>query len=408
LVPTHLYLDTARLGRMTPRAQQAHLDFARLAGAEGGSLFFERFLQFGADHWPAAAQRTYPGLSDWRGVPALKSSLRVLAGSDPELPVLLAARSAQLMRLAARLLVRTCENVLVTDLGWPPYHDILEAAARWAGRAITVASIRDAVFQGRASEEEVLRRVIDCAIQQGCDGLFLTAVSHLGVRLPVERIVRAVEACRPLRFAVIDGAQEFCHVSADLRNEYCDLYLAGCHKWLGACHPMGLGFYGRRRSRGVIETTLEKLLSSGEIDDPLLCFSSQLEGEHLDGRTETVNLAPLFAGQGAVADALEAETTPAGRLPQRLANLAGVAGMSAAAGWQSRLVPRELQSGILLLQAEREKRREDSPEALRQSFSDQGIAVTGYEDGLVRLSMPEPPWRPEELAHLEHALQATA
>ena len=27
---TRLYLDTARLGRMTPRAQQAHLDFARL------------------------------------------------------------------------------------------------------------------------------------------------------------------------------------------------------------------------------------------------------------------------------------------------------------------------------------------------------------------------------------------
>ena len=45
--PTQLYLDTARLGRMTLRAQQAYLDFVRLAGDEGGSLLFERFLQFG-------------------------------------------------------------------------------------------------------------------------------------------------------------------------------------------------------------------------------------------------------------------------------------------------------------------------------------------------------------------------
>src|SRR5262245_54562705 len=93
LFPTTLYLDTARLGRMTPRAQRAHLDFTRLAGEEGGSLFFERFLRCGVEAWPESSRAAYAGLSDWRGVAALKSSLRVLAGSDPELPVLLAARS---------------------------------------------------------------------------------------------------------------------------------------------------------------------------------------------------------------------------------------------------------------------------------------------------------------------------
>jgi hypothetical protein len=36
-----LYLDTARLGRMCPEAQAADRDFARFAGDEGCSLYFE-------------------------------------------------------------------------------------------------------------------------------------------------------------------------------------------------------------------------------------------------------------------------------------------------------------------------------------------------------------------------------
>ena len=48
-----LYLDTARLGRMCPEAQAADRDFARLAGEEGCSLYFEHFLRWGFS--PAAA-----------------------------------------------------------------------------------------------------------------------------------------------------------------------------------------------------------------------------------------------------------------------------------------------------------------------------------------------------------------
>jgi selenocysteine lyase/cysteine desulfurase len=393
---------------MTPRAQQAHLDFARLAGEEGGSLFFERFLGSGSDSWPASVRNAYPGLCDWHGVAALKSSLRVLAGSDADLPVLIAARSKQLMKLAARLLVRNCRNVLVTDIGWPPYHEVLTAEAGLGGRKVTVAAVHNAVFSELLTEETVVAAVHDCAIRHGCDGLFLTAVSHQGVRLPVERIVRALEASQTLRFVVIDGAQEFSHVSADLRNEYCDLYLAGCHKWLGACHPMGLGFYGRRRSRGIIETVLDRLLGTGEIDDPLLRFSAQLESDRLNGRTETVNLAPLFSSQGAATDALHAGETPAGRLPVRLANLGAVAAVAPGCGWRPRAVPTEFRTGILLLQTEKEEGRLLSPDALRCRFSEQGVAVTAYEDGVIRLSMPETAWKADEFAHLQNTLRTTA
>ena len=131
---TQLYLDTARLGRMSPRAQQAHVDFTRLAGEEGASWLFERFLRDGSDAGSDSFQSRYPGLACWKGVGTLKQDLRSLAGSDPELPVLMVNRSAQLMRFAARLLFQQCRNVLITDLVWPPYQKILEEEARRAGR----------------------------------------------------------------------------------------------------------------------------------------------------------------------------------------------------------------------------------------------------------------------------------
>jgi hypothetical protein len=393
---------------MTPRAQQAHLDFARLAGEEGSSLFVESFLRAGVGEWPADAQSRYPGLTCWHGVGSLKESLRRLADSPTDLPVVLANRSAQLMKLAAGLLCRPCENVLMTDIGWPPYHDMLAAEAIRTGRRVTTAPLREMVLQGQAGEEDVLDAIRTHYLREGCDGLFLTAVSHLGVRLPVERLVRSLEAAREPRFVVIDGAQEFCHVSADLRNDYCDIYLAGCHKWLQAYHPMGLAFYGRRRSRLVIETVLPRSVASGELDDPLLRFSEQLESGALDSRTETVSLACLFSCQGAVADALEGSSFPSQCLPRRLSGVATAANVAAASGWRPLLPPPAFRTGILLLQAERERRRDTSAEELRRAFSERGVALTAYDGGIVRLSMPREGWRPGEIEQLQSVLASVA
>jgi hypothetical protein len=405
---TQLYLDTARIGRMSPRAQQANLDFARLAGDEGGSLFFENFLRYGAGDWTGEMQAAYPAIASWRGVGGLKESLRTLASSSPGLPVLLANRSAQLMKFAARLLYHPCQNVLVTDLGWLPYHEVLAAEAARGGRAVTTVPVREMVLHGQAGEVEIVEAVRSHYLRERCDGLFLTAVSHLGVRLPVERLVRSLEAVAEPRLIVIDGTQEFCHVSADLRHEYCDLYLAGCHKWLRAYNPMGLAFYGRRRSRAVIETVLYYLLCNSELDDPLLRFSNQLETDRLDGRTETVNLACLFSCQGAVADALDEPQVPSCCLPRRLNTLSETAGMAAASGWQPLLAPPALRTGILLLQAEREIKQELPATTLRHAFSERGVALTAYDRGILRLSMPAQGWQPGEAEHLQGALRAAS
>lgn len=173
---------------------------------------------------------------------------------------------------------------------WLPYRTILETEARRADRRMTLVSVRSMLASNQTTEEEVVEALKRRFHQSKCDGLFLTAVSHQGIRFPVEKVVRALESVREPRFVVIDGAQDFCHLPAELSNEFCDLYLAGSHKWLQGFHPMGLGFYGRHRSRARIETLLKLLLASGEIEDPLLRFTRQLETATLDADTETVNL----------------------------------------------------------------------------------------------------------------------
>lgn len=405
---TQLYLDTARLGRMSRHAQEAHFDFTRLAGEEGGSKFFERFLLEGSDAWSASVRTRFPGLACWRGIGPLKQSLRTLAGSSPALPVLTVNRTAQLMKFAARLLFQPCRNILVTDLGWPPYRTILDNEARRTGRVVTPLALRKSICGADIGEDEVIDLVRDRFRDAGCDGLFLTAVSHDGFRLPVERLVRAVEAVREVRLVVIDGAQDFCHASADLSNKYCDLYLAGCHKWLQGFHAMGLGFYGRPQSRAMIETLLDHVLSTGEIDDPLLRFTSQLETAALNGDLETVNLIPLFTCQGAAVDALERALSLPASLEIRTKNALQAASIAASCGWQSLLPAEPFRTGILLLQAEREVTRHRSPVELREAFANNGVALTSYDDGIVRLSSPAVEWQPQEIDRLQLALRSVA
>ncbi len=171
---------------------------------------------------------------------------------------------------------------------------------------------------------------------------------------------------------------------------------------------MGLAFYGRRRSRFIIETVVRHCLASGDLDDPLLRFTTQLESDALDARTETVNLACLFSCQGAVTDALEHVRTPSHSLPRRLESLGPAAGASAASAWRPLLPQEVFRSGILLLQAERGRSRDLSAHELRRAFSERGVALTAYDGGVLRLSMPADGWRPGELEHLGLAMRAIA
>jgi hypothetical protein len=220
--------------------------------------------------------------------------------------------------------------------------------------------------------------------------------------LPVERIVRRLEEVHRIWFVAVDGAQEFCHTPGQLKAGYCDLYLTGCHKWLGAHHPMGLGFYGRRRSRRAIDMIVTEMTETKDLDDPLLRFSALLEtGTH--GVTETLNLIPLFTTRAAVEDAV-ANTTASCRME----NVLSVAAIAPAVGWRPLLPNEPLRSGILLLEAERSATRAISPDALRTTLRDCGVAATTYEGGLIRLSMPLAAFTADELDCLNCALKRTS
>lgn len=377
---TRLYLDTARIGRISPSARRAHDDFSRLAEDEAASPFFDQFLKFGGDDWSSSETARYPGLAGWRGVSHLKDQLRGLTNTRPDTPLVLANRSAQLMKLAARLFFGPCENVLVTDLGWPVYHEILEGEARRTCRKLTVATIRDGVFREQWNEDEVIDTLKSSFRHFACDGVFLSAVSNLGIRLPVARILSSLEAVGPLRFVVVDGAQELNHIPTDLGHESCDLYLAGAHKWLCGYHPMGLGFYGRRQSRGRIDANLSRLMDVGVIDDPLLRFSTQMETGCMDARTETVSLVPLFSCHGAVSDALR--SGPA-CIPGSVSDLTT---LSMQSGWSPLLPVPQMQTAILLLQSNHDSVRSREASSLRERFGSYGVSLTAYPDGMIRVA----------------------
>ncbi len=146
----------------------------------------------------------------------------------------------------------------------------------------------------------------------------------------------------------------------------------------------------------------------GELDDPLLRFTTQIEVAAVEGDTETVNLVPLFTCQGAAAEALDRLLSPAAILPVRQRNLKVLASAAAACGWVPRLASVSFQTGILLLQGERKKVRDKSAGALRETFARNGVALTAYDNGLVRLSMPAEGWQPGEIDHLSAVLRAVA
>src|SRR5262249_39589872 len=136
---TSLYLDTARLGLTCPGVIRTLYALHRFLGSEGLSHRFGAYLRNGFRAWPESFQRSHPELAGWGGVAGLRRARAALAGLDRAEPVLLASRSSELMRLAARLLFERCRRVLVTDLEWPAYLAILERErARAGGEIVTV------------------------------------------------------------------------------------------------------------------------------------------------------------------------------------------------------------------------------------------------------------------------------
>jgi hypothetical protein len=288
------------------------------------------------------------------------------------------------MTLASYLLFGTCETVLTVDLGWPPYQQILRQVADKLARRVVIVEVRQIIDAGGGAES-VIGSIVDAYWQSRAAALFLPAISHDGVKLPIRKISEAIKARGEQRFFAVDGAQHLAHGDAAFMEMDCDFYLAGTHKWLRSLYPLGVGVYGQRRSRDMIETTVTELHSAGILHDPLMRFTSQLECHELDEVTETVNLSGLLSAHGA---ALDARPSTARRrlLPTQIANANKVSALGEDAGWRSLRPAVEFRSGILLLRPPMTCAGNST--ALRNHLVRRGVAATTYDNGVVRFSMP--------------------
>jgi len=389
---------------MSKAAKAAQVAFTRLAGTEPASARFDDFLVQGISAFPRGLRARFEGLSSWHGLSGLKAALRKRAGASGDLPVLLANRSTQLMRLAARLLFLRTKRVLVTDLEWPAYRGILECEAKRTGGEVKEVFLREAVFQDRITANEVVSAVTEHYLKNDCGGMFLSGVTFDGVKLPVKDISRELSQAGHMPFVTVDGAQAFCHAPSELGEGYCDFYLAGCHKWLGAYHPMGVGFCGRERSEGLVMATLEAMTEAAELDDPLLNFTTRRECGMKEQFTETVSLGPLFSSAASLAENLDEMPLPNEGFARLQQNRACLEDASIGTSW-SPLAPHEsLRSGILLLQARSPLLKREAPEAIRGRFQERGITLTAYEGSVLRLSAQRLPLSTEERSRLRLGL----
>ena len=197
-----LYLDTARLGQTLPAARDAQIDFVRLTAEEPSTLYFEEFLKHGYDAWPDSYQDRFPDLKPWTGVRGLKKSLRQLTGAPDDWNVLLASRSLSLVQLAARSMFQVCRNVLTTDLSWPTYQGAVLKQALASGGHVTTVPLRDAIFHKGWTAGDVTSFLARAYADNHCDGLFLPAVDHLGIRVPIRAIVERIRQSRDRKSVV--------------------------------------------------------------------------------------------------------------------------------------------------------------------------------------------------------------
>jgi hypothetical protein len=403
-----LYLDTARLGPMSPGAQLAVRDFARLAGEGVSTLYWQQFLQRGFSGLEPYLQQRLPGLVSWRGISELKASLRRLLSAPPSAPIFLAGRTVTLARMASRVLCSRSRNVLICDTLWPPYERILREECLRQNCEITAVPLRNEAVDERLTADQVSGKVSNAYQRHECDGILLSSISSDGIRLPVEPILRKLRSLRRPPLAIIDGAQELAHAPVDLKSAGADLYLAGCHKWLGAPMPLGVCCVAHPASNAELVDDLQFAQQSFSSEDPLLEFLTCLQGGTTSAsHSETVNLISLACAAGALSDLARCPRPLNAVFSDRRLNADRLACHAKQFGWAARQPDSaELRSGILLLQSTQAHIRRLAAAELQGRTDADHVILTAYDDGLVRLSLPDEPLRDWQLTRIAQALHS--
>ena len=295
-----LHLDAARFGLAPVRVRSALAALAEFGGSEGLSAGLDVLLRGGFSSWPAGRRARYPGLADWAGVggarPGAFPPAHPQSGGGTDVPREPGLAAHEVGRPGHR---GRCRSVLATDLGWPGYLGILGEELSLAGVSLVHLPLLSAVLFDKLSARGVAERVASAYREHGCDGLFLPAASHHGVRMPLGPIRDRLEALRlPPRFFVVDAAQVPGHLPPDPAFRSADLVIAGCHKWLGSLQTLGVGVApGPRAGGGAVDA----ITAEARALDPLFDFLEGVRSGRTEPFGETVGLAPLFTARAALA-----------------------------------------------------------------------------------------------------------
>lgn len=329
----------------------------------------------------------------------LKNAVRGLIGAPTSTSVLFANRSRALAEMAIQLLAVRCRRPLIVDLLWPPYQKLAIAACRSTAASPSIVRLRRQVFHHRIGVEDLIDRLAEHYRRNKCDGLLLPSVSHDGARLPVDEICRRLKDVRPPQLTIADGAQGFAHTDGPEVVSAADIYLASAHKWLRAGLPLGIAIVDGPSIRNqMLGATCGRRSSS----DSLLRLLEELSLGRAKSFGETVNVAPLVTGFGALQDM---NNSVASAAKNQTRNRKRLIECATSHDWQVLTPTAELQSGIVLLRARSLAARRRTPQAISRIFSEHGVAVTCYPSGYVRLSAPsESSIRPNRMTCLATAL----
>ncbi|QDV42486.1 Aminotransferase class-V [Stieleria neptunia] len=383
------YLDSARLGLMSPSASRRHGELARFATTAAASPLMDTLLQDGGEAWPETVQREFPELSSYPGIPGFRRRLLETLGCEDWQRLVLGTSSNSLIRIASQLLFGPCERVLTTDLAWPVYRKVLERCAADRSRTLHVIPLRQFIARNCPTGPEIADFVFKQFRKHSCDGLFLTAVSHDGIRLPAGEMISAIKRRSEVKVSVIDGAQEFAQVDHHGSLRASDFYMTSGHKWAGSFIPIAIGVFGTNRSASRIDQIATDQIDSGLIDDPLMQLCWDSTDSPSIAAPSTANVAALFACDAAITDlASEPEAERCKSLGD--SSVDGLLEQLAEKGWQTTPGSTACRSRTWVLN--HASLAGYSPAEIRVRFASQGIALTAYDQGVIRLSIPRVNW----------------